>query len=261
MFADYDLAFVPSDFSKYPSKKDGISHKIRTTGYPRTDPLIKKTLSRRDLLKTIGLPFNEKNILYAPTWGRYHRNFLWENEEIFEDIEEFCQRNKCSFLIRMHYAWYQRNPRKREKLKKKIEQNKHIFNLSSEKYADVQHVLYITDVLITDWSSIANDFILLNKPIIYLDIEHPALDAGAYLLTPHERVGYIVKSKAGFFQKLQEAMDNPKLFKKLYEKKRRAVIEKIYKHLDGNSSKRCAQEIIRLLKDNSLRREKKNDVL
>lgn len=237
VFAQYDLAFVGA-------RGRGISHKVRMTGYPRTDPLLKKTLSRRGLLNTMRLPFYRKNILYAPTWGPYHRNFLWEDEEIFEDIEEFCERNNCSFLIRMHPTWYGRNPGKRRKLEEKIEQNECIFDLSHKKYADVQRILYITDILITDWSSVASDFILLNRPTIFLDTELPTREAGTRLLTPEDRVGYIVKSRAQFFEKLQKAIDNPKLF----EKKRRAVIKRLYKHLDGNSSKRCAQEIVKLLK-------------
>jgi CDP-glycerol glycerophosphotransferase len=257
MFAVYDLALVPFDPSKSSSRKDEVSDKIKTVGYPRTDPLLKKTLSRKNLLKTIGLPLDRKNILYAPTWGQYHRNFLWENEEIFEHIEEFCERNNCSFLIRMHPVWYGRNPRKSKQLKKKTKKNKCIFHLSSNEYADAQNILYISDILITDWSSIASDFILLNRPILFLDFKHPPLESREYPLTPNDRVGYIVKSKAEFFQKLQETVDNPKLFEKLFGNTREAVIKKIYKCLDGNSSKRCAQEIMKLLKDDSERRNKR----
>ena len=257
MFADYDLAFVPFDLSKPSSKKDKISDKIKPVGYPRTDPLVKRTLSRENLLKTLVLPVDKKNILYAPTWGQYHRNFLWEDKEVFEDIEEFCEKNNCSFLVRMHHAWRKRNPGRSEQLEKKMKEKKCMFDLSSNECADAQHVLYVTDILITDWSSIANDFILLNRPILFLDLKHPPLESGDYPLTPNDRVGYIVKSKAEFFQKLQEAVDNPEIFEKLFGSKRMSVIKGIYTRLDGNSSRRCAQEIIKLLKDDSQKRDTK----
>lgn len=244
MFAQYDLAFTASDFYKHHSKEDEISQKMRTTGYPRTDLLLKKALSRREVLNMLGLPLDRKNILYAPTWAHYYRDFLWETTQSFEDIEDFCKTNNCSFLTRMHHFWYRRNPKKRRNLEEKTKQSKYIFDLSPQKYADVQHILYIADVLITDWSSIVNDFILLNRPMIFLDTELPTREVGTYQLGPEDRVGYIVKNRAQFFEKLQEAIDNPKLF----EKKRRAIIKKLYEHLDGNSSKRCAQEIVKLLK-------------
>ena len=122
--------------------------------------------------------------------------------------------------------------------------SKYIFDLSPGKYLDVQRVLYITDVLITDWSSIANDFILLDRPIVFMDTELPVREL---VLKPEERAGYIVGSKEGFFEKIKKSLDNPDLF----EKKRKTVMKKLYKHLDGDSAKRCGEEIMRLLKNSS----------
>lgn len=245
MLADYDVGFVTSEFfRRYYSRKSGISHKLKITGNPRTDPLIKRAMSRENVLKDIGVPPKRRNILYAPTRPHKERKafFPWEQtDKIIEDLERFCDKNDSNFLVRLHPWYYTRTLKETEKLKQKIEQSKNIFDVSSEKHIDVQGILYITDVLITDWSSIANDFILLDRPIIFLDVELPVQE---FKLTPNDRVGYIVKDKKEFFEKLQEAIDRPKLF----ERKRKTLIRKLYKHLDGNSSKRCAQEIIKLLR-------------
>jgi len=244
LLAHYDLAFVTSQFMQQCfSQESDVARKISVTGNPRTDPLINKTMSKEEILKEIGIPFERKNIIYAPTWRTpYHVNFLWENGDILDDIEEFCKRNNCNFLIRMHRHWYRRHPKRRKILTEKIERNSHLFDSSPMKHPDPQPILYITDVLITDWSSIVSDFILLKRPIVFIDLDLESEDF--FCLTPEDRVDYIVKNKQQFFQKLHEALHSPNLL----EEKRKLVTRKMHKYLDGNSSKRCAQEIIKLLK-------------
>ena len=131
----------------------------------------------------------------------------------------------------MHPWFYVYRSEEAKKLDEKIERKKNLFVLSPKKYVNVQDILYITDILITDWSSIANDFIILDRPIIFLDVDFPVKE---FKLTPEDRVGYIVQSKRQFFEKLKEAIDRPNLF----GKKRKALIKKLYKHLNGNSSRR-----------------------
>lgn len=248
MLRDYDLGFVTSEFYKqYYSKKARIWDKLKITGNARIDPLVKRSWNRKELLQEMGIPFNRKNVLYAPTWGHGKRKaFLpWENTiKNIEDLEEFSQKNNCSFLIRMHPEWYRKNPEEKKKLEEAIKRSKHIFDLSPQKYIDVQRALYIADILITDWSSIANDFILLDRPIIFLDTKLPVQEL---ILKPEERAGYIIRNKEEIFERLQESLDNPDLF----ETKKKTLIKKLYKHLDGNSAKRCTEEILKLLKNSS----------
>ena len=246
MLRDYDIGFVTSTFFKeYYSKKTGISHKLKITGYPRTDPLIKKACDEEEIRKRIGVPLNKKNILYAPTYGYKwsEQCFPWgDMNSVIGAIEQFCERKHCNFLIRMHPNWYKQNITLKEKLEAMAKQSKHIFHLPSSKYVDTEPILLISDVLITGWSSIANDFILLDRPIIFLEVELPKKE---FVLKPEERAGFIVKGEREFFEKLEEALVHPNS----HEEERRVLIKKLYRHLDGNSSKRCAREIIRLLEE------------
>ncbi len=245
MLREYDLGFVTSAFFKeYLLRKAVISEKLAITGFARTDPLFRKIWNREKILKEIGIPLNRKNILYAPTWGHgKEKPFLpWKtNIENFEDIEKFCKRSNCNFLIRIHTLWNQGDPEEKKELQAKIRGSSYLFNLAWEKYPNIQRILYITDLLVTDWSSIANDFILLDKPIIFLDIDLPTEE---FTLKPEERVGYLVRTRTDFFEKLQEALVRPDLFKE----ERRIIIKKIYDEVDGNSAKRCAKAIIKLLR-------------
>ena len=245
MLRDYDLSIDTSEFFReYYSEGDGnIAAKIKIAGYPRNDPLIDKRWSREEIEKELGIPTNRKNILYAPTWGhRYEKKlFTWEKTRKFlREVEKFCEKNGCNFFIRMHPNWYKRNAEQRKLLEVGMKRAKWIFHISPYKLIDTQPLLCISDVLITDWSSISNDFILLKRPIIFIEIQFPVEKC---ILKPEERAGYIVKNKKEFFKALYRSIMEPNL----YEEKRKKILKKLYKYVDGNSAKRCSEVISKLL--------------
>jgi len=119
--------------------------------------------------------------------------------------------------------------------------------VSSYLMPDTQSLLLVTDVLITDWSSIANDFILTGMPMIFLDIPSPFEEG--YTLGPEDRVGYIVKSQKEFFGALEECVNDPARYDERFNLIRETVLEKMYDSIDGNASERCAEEILNLIGD------------
>ena len=243
---NYDLGIVTSEFFRdYFSKKGFPSKKLKITGFPRNDPLIDQRWSKEEIERQLGIPIGRKNILYAPTWGHKRKKslFPWEATHIFlEEIEHFCERNNCNFLIRMHINWYIQHKKESQLLDNLIKNAKNVFHFAPYEYEDVQPLLFISSVLITDWSSIANDFLLLNRPIIFLDVEFPVEE---FVLSPEDRAGYIVRNKHIFFEKLKESLDYPEV----HQEKRREILKKLYRYLDGNASKRCAEEIFKLLEE------------
>ena len=245
MLRDYDLAFDTSEFFReYDSEGDEfIAQKIKITGYPRNDPLIDGRWSRKTIENELGIPSDQKTVLYAPTWGHKYKKsvFPWKETISFLDkVEKFCDKNNCVFLIRMHPNWYRQNIKEKELLEEEIKQAKRIFHLAPYKYIDVQPLLYISDVLITDWSSIANDFILLKRPIIFLETQFPV---EKFVLNPKDRAGYIVKDKEEFFETLRESIINPNLF----DERRIKLMKKLFKFVNANASKECINEIIRII--------------
>ncbi|NYT02709.1 MAG: hypothetical protein GKC10_08145 [Methanosarcinales archaeon] len=71
MLCSYDMAFVPSEFYRryYSSKQEGIMHKMRVTGSPRTDSLVNDSMDREEISSNLKLDGERRNILYAPSWG------------------------------------------------------------------------------------------------------------------------------------------------------------------------------------------------
>ncbi len=151
--ADWDYLLVQGAFMA--EKAYPIYHyrgKILKTGYPRTDRLHEKT-DVQEIRTRLGIPDGKKVILYAPTW-RVHNSF-----DMALDLEKMraALSDEYVLLIRIHYfaaAGYTVPA-----------DNQFIFNMND--YAVAEDLYRITDVLITDYSSLMFDFALLGKPILF----------------------------------------------------------------------------------------------
>ena len=114
-----------------------------------------------------------------------------------------------------------------------------------EEYPDVTELLIVTDVLITDWSSIAFDFMLTKKPIIYIDTPDPF--NGKFWFKAEDRVGKIAKNERELIASIADALTNPKTFMKSYSKKLQSILHKAFTYRDGKSTERVVEIILKLV--------------
>ena len=135
--------------------------RIYPLGLPRTDPLFnQKYLNEAaDKLQTRYPQIREKRrILYAPTF----RDDDLESSRLYEDLEWLSQRLDSNdiLLLRLH-------PFVSARWKHRIEgcQLKNVIDLSE--YPELNAVLAVTDVLVTDYSSIIYEFAVFERPIIF----------------------------------------------------------------------------------------------
>jgi len=135
-------------------------NKFLYIGQPRNDSLVKGSSENylNRLFKTI--PEYQKIILYAPTYRRNNsvKMFPFTDFEITK-FKKFLEQEKMIFLVRGHYY----STTSEEKIS-----DDRIFNLSHEVVEDVYDILSQVDILITDYSSIYTDFLLLDRPMIFL---------------------------------------------------------------------------------------------
>ncbi len=126
--------------------------KILKTGYPRTDELFRDA-DVQQIRTRLGIPDGKKVILYAPTW-RVHNSF-----DMALDLEKMraALSDEYVLLIRIHYFASSGYTVPAD--------NQFIFNMND--YAVAEDLYRITDVLITDYSSLMFDFALLGKPMIF----------------------------------------------------------------------------------------------
>jgi CDP-glycerol glycerophosphotransferase len=221
--------------------------KVVITGQPRNDYLFVNSKEQK-LAKLLDRDISEYNklLLYMPTFrlgrGRVegtmeHLDFL--RSELFH---KFLKDNNIMFVVKLHpfeekYWLSQDN----------FDQyNENIVIFKTERLTthliSIYEVLTDFDILITDYSSIYFDFLLLNRPIIFLplDLEEYAQTRG-FLLEPYEcwTPGPKVTTVEELIDEIQKCISDPAY----YEQERNTVNNLINHYQDGKSCERVWAQI------------------
>jgi hypothetical protein len=146
--------------------------KVINIGYPKSDKLFQGYFKKEEVISKIKLDPNKKTILYAPSW----EEGLSLREFGVSLIDVILKNNEFNLIIKPHpcslvsikdksYKFYTGGINWEEKLSKfnKIQNCIFVKNLK------IDELLIISDIMITDISTVALEFIVLNKPVIYLD--------------------------------------------------------------------------------------------
>lgn len=135
--------------------------KIKVWGQPRNDGLFQKNDCREILGQLFpDLPEYTKAVLYAPTFRDYGQVQLFPFKDFDqEQLEAFLEEKNMLLFIRTHVA---------EQGSAAPYLGKRIRFLGNEQAEDVTGILNIFDCLITDYSSIYIDYLLTDKPMIFL---------------------------------------------------------------------------------------------
>lgn len=150
----HDFDKIMSEFLNIPLKR------IFTNGQPRLDSIFEK---KEDILKKVfNIEKNMKNILYAPTWRQDSDTKLFPFSDFDEkEMEEYLKNNRINIFLRVH-------PDFETEIDEKLLKIKGIYVLNSKVVKDISEYLSCFDLLITDYSSIFIDYLLLDKPVLFL---------------------------------------------------------------------------------------------
>ncbi|MBQ9636516.1 MAG: CDP-glycerol glycerophosphotransferase family protein [Prevotella sp.] len=133
--------------------------KILEEGTPRNDLFFKDNHDLKVKLRNIlHCTDGEKLIMYAPTFRREEKTGLFDAHFDFKQILSILKESTGStwkFLVRTHSA---------DRRMKIVTDDSYMIDVSN--YPDMNELLLITDMLITDYSSVAGDYALLEKPIL-----------------------------------------------------------------------------------------------
>ena len=135
--------------------------KIKVWGQPRNDGLFQKNDCREILGQLFpDLPEYTKTVLYAPTFRDYGQVQLFTFKDFDQkQLEAFVDEKNMLLFIRTLVA---------EQGSAAPYLGKRIRFLGNEQAEDVTGILNIFDCLITDYSSIYIDYLLTDKPMIFL---------------------------------------------------------------------------------------------
>jgi CDP-glycerol glycerophosphotransferase (TagB/SpsB family) len=140
-------------------------------GYPRNDILLKDTEDSLDLILCDMQIYNSiqenrkngiKSILYMPTF----RENGFENFPLnFKTLNNSMQELNIRFYVKLH-------PFVLKQYMESIKQEKYSNIIFYNTQGDIYPILKYVDILITDYSSIAYDFLFLNRPIIFFNYDY-----------------------------------------------------------------------------------------
>lgn len=173
----FDKAIVPgSVFVKTKSKFWGCSEEqILPIGYPRYDLLKKTSQKAEQFIKTLK-ENSDKLIIWLPTF-RNTGNDLYPEEEIdyvfdipilknvndVDELDQFCKMHKITLCLKRHPKQVIYSCEKNIYSNIKFISNQDLVDANIELYSVFQY----TDALISDYSSAAIDYLLLDKPIAF----------------------------------------------------------------------------------------------
>lgn len=206
-------------------------------GYPRNDFLYNYTAEDAERIKKeLGIEeIDKKIILYAPTWrDNQHTSgigYTYKTEVDFDLLQKELGQEYV-ILFRAHY--FIANSFDFEKY------DGFVYNVSD--VDDINELYVISDMLITDYSSVFFDYANLKRPIIFYmyDLDIYENDMRGFYIDLKELPGEIVKTEKELIKEIKNLDFNFK-----YNNKYKEFNEK-YNYLDdGNTSKRVIEKIIR----------------
>ena len=210
---------------------------IIESGYPRNDLFYKPNREEiaKGFKKKHNLPKDKKVILYAPTWrdNQYHQKGKYKLD-MHLDLEKLRTELGSEYIIilRMHYL---------------VAEN---FNLEAyqgfawdfSKHEDIQELYLISDLLITDYSSVFFDYANLKRPMIFFtyDLEEYKDDIRGFYFNFEEKApGPLVKTTEEVINAIKglgEAAISNNRMNEFYQ--RFCYLE------DGHSAERVVKEVI-----------------
>lgn len=214
----------------------GKENIIIEKGYPRNDFLFNYTQEDvQKIKKKLGIENdNRKIILYAPTYRSNQHDaeigYTYKEEIDFEQLKEKIGKDYI-ILFRAHY--FVANNFDFEKYKG------FVFDVS--KADDINELYIISDLLITDYSSVFFDYANLKRPIIFYmyDLEHYRDKSNGFYIDLDELPGKIVTTQSKLEEEIQKIDQN-----NIYNEKYKEFNNK-YNYLDdGHATERVVKECI-----------------
>ena len=163
---EWDYLIAPNAFSSeifkscFMYRDEGDT--MLDTGYPRNDLLSDphKEEIAIELKKKVGIPLDKKVILYAPTWrdDEYYGNGAYKFQ-LKLNLEQMRKELGDDYVIILRTHYYIADVLDLTGL------DGFAFNLS--KYDDITEIYLMSDILITDYSSVFFDFANLKRPMLF----------------------------------------------------------------------------------------------
>lgn len=235
----YDYAIVSSaNIAKHYAEGFGLSDEsVIATGIPRTDIFFSVSYSnnvKEKLYSKYPSLKNKKVLLFAPTFrgnGQVSAYFPLDKldiQKLYEDLS-----GEYTIIVKLH-------PFCKERYTIHSKYSDSIIDLSDDD--ELNDLLFITDLLITDYSSVVFEASLLKIPMLFYSYDLAEYVSQRDFYYEYE---YFVPGKIVYNQ---EELTQSILHKDFDYDKVEAFRTKFFDNIDGKSSQRVADKIINVLR-------------
>lgn len=209
-------------------------------GYPRTDGFFKAADDRLNSVNRWDPPATQKLIdkisgysrclIYMPTFRDANPNFIYSSGWALPTLNAALKQENILLLLKLHVATPQDGLQNAGNLS-----NIHLMKSTEDAY----RVLPLTSGLITDYSSILFDYLLLDKPIYYYPFDRKEYETdsrGFYHAYESCTAGRYIKSLLELADPSLTDDDNN------YTDARRILRERFFANADAHASERIVQK-------------------
>jgi CDP-glycerol glycerophosphotransferase (TagB/SpsB family) len=239
----YGEVWVSSQLLKsiYHEKFGFRGEQLYVTGYGRTDLILAYHQKKEQYRAKLQIPSDKSVILFAPTWKQDSKNreeipFSLSPVQFITKLDQFAAEHNCVLIVRFHLNTSQ---------KQSIKTENTLF-MPLDDYPDSEMIVAVSDILITDWSSIAFDMMVLDKPIVFLDV--PAPFKNGFSLPPSYRAGDTVRSCSELSKCLSQILSNEMSYMQKHWQRYQEIKHDVYDDtLDGKSAERYLKRLEEVL--------------
>ncbi|MEH7383246.1 CDP-glycerol glycerophosphotransferase family protein [Bacillus sp. JJ1533] len=232
---NYTKAIVSSEnIAKHYAEGFGIDReKVVATGIPRTDVFFDKEYQKEvkeSLYKEYPFLKDKKVITFAPTFrGNGQQSAHYPMEVLNLEKLYHSLKDEYVFLFKIH-------PFVKSDFSIPYQYSDFFYDFSS--YREINDLLFITDILITDYSSVCFEYALLNKPMLFFsyDIEEYVQKRDFYYDYQSFIPGPLVRTTEDMIQTIQEG--------NFEIRKIKPFVNYFFDDTDGKSSERVVDTII-----------------
>ena len=205
-----DYYFMTGPYMRRQFSETGIipdgDERAMSIGFMKTDRLLNGTLDREGLLARYGFDGTRPVVLYAPT-GLRHNSMETMGEKV---IERLAATGRYDLLIKLHD-----HPKNT-----KIDWSRRLARFVDghcviASGADVVPLLFLADLLISDASSVSNEYALLDRPTVFLDVPrlitraHKRAGSMLDLDTWGRKGGVVVERPEELVEAVEHSLDHP----------------------------------------------------
>jgi len=224
--------------------------RVVVTGDPRDDVLLRgedaerSAAARALVFERLGIaPSDSRILLYAPTWRDGEADPGIPTDDEWRRIAALLDASDSILLVRPHphgVGDYAAGPAVSDR----------VLLFDSRLCTDVTPALPAVDMLITDYSSIAYDFALTGRPIVFLapDVDAYAASRGLYVAYPTFSGGFETASWSEALDLIERADTAPATRKRLAEHSE-SLATAHHAYRDGLNTDRVYREITTRLKE------------